>query len=621
MTNTLDSSAAVQTWEGSKQYLTVSAPVVLRGSFPGFGWQVVARQPIEVALASSVRLRNSFFVGALLLRALASLIAWLIARKITEPVRQLAESAKVIASGSPPEAVVRSTIGEVASVQEAINDLAADRQWHALASGDHKRQFMTFADALPHLVFQADASGNVEYVNCRWIEMLGPLQGFKLDNLAEYMDEQDRDMFLASWRDCAQRGANLEITSRMKADLMNGHESFRIRAQAVSDREGRLLRWVGTLTNVHQNVLASEKTEAALEQERTTRMEIERLSRMKDDFLATLSHELRTPLNIIGGWAQMLDLRPKGDDYVKQAARIISRNVDIQAKLIADLLDTSAIVAGKISLDAAMLDGVQLVKDLVEPMAELARSKQLEVDVFVPARPILIQADARRFSQIMSNLLANAIKFTAAGGRIAVTVEEKPDQLEIRVSDTGCGIAPDFIPHVFGRFRQQDSSSTRAKAGLGLGLAIAKSLIELHEGTIAVASAGVGKGCTFVLTLPAFANPTRDSAPMLQARPDTLLPSVDGRLGGVRILVTDDEPDARAMMTEMLQAVGAAVSTAASGAEALKALNAGRFDLLICDIGMPEMDGHALIRCVRASNEEFAAIPALALQGYRIKTR
>jgi CheY-like chemotaxis protein len=219
----------------------------------------------------------------------------------------------------------------------------------------------------------------------------------------------------------------------------------------------------------------------------------------------------------------------------------------------------------------------------------------------------------------MSNLLAKAIKLTDAGGRITVTVAEKPDQLQIRVTDTGRGIAPDFIPYVFDRFRQQDSSTTRAKAGIGLGLAIAKSLVELHQGTIDVESAGVGQGASFLLSLPAFTNEVNKPAEVLHVQPDAEILSRDGRLAGIRILVTDDEPDARAMAAEILHTCGALVTTTASGAEALAALNVGRFDLLVCDIGMADMDGYNLIRRVRSSNLAFASIPALALSAFTMK--
>jgi signal transduction histidine kinase/CheY-like chemotaxis protein len=612
-------ATASHTWTDGQQYLTVSAPVVPRGSFEGFGWQVVARQPIAVALEPTIALRNSFFAGAVALGALASLIAWLIAKRITEPVRRLAESAKDLASGARLNESERSSIGELASVQDAMYGLADEGRRHAMASWDEKRQFMTLADSLPHLVFQADATGKIEYVNNRWFAELDCSSNRNVDTLTDCMDERDQESFSEQWRLSRERGDRLEAILRLRTRRKSGHEWFKFRTEPVLGESGELLRWVGTLTNIHQTVLAAERVEAALEQERAMRLETERVSQMKDDFLATLSHELRTPLNVIGGWAQMLDMRSGEDGQVKRAAEIISRNVEIQTTLISDLLDMSAVVAGKVVLDAKVIDGPRLLQQVIEPMTRLADAKHVALDMEIPSRQILIEADARRLSQIVSNLVSNAIKFTDAGGRIVVQVAEKKGCFEFSVSDNGCGIAQDFLPFVFDRFRQQDSSSTRAKGGIGLGLAIVKSLVELHKGSITAQSGGAGSGCVFAVNLPELpaASP---AAPVPERQPENQLAGIHLKLSDMRLLVIDDEADTRAMVVEVLQSAGAAVQAAPSAPDALKMLEEGRFDAILCDIGMPGMNGHAFIRKVRAhSDKRIAELPAIALTAFAMQ--
>ncbi|HEV2612008.1 MAG TPA: ATP-binding protein [Noviherbaspirillum sp.] len=615
----MGTSTTTQTWAGGQQYLTVSAPVIPRRGFEGFGWQVVARQPVAVALEPTVALRNSFFAGAVVLGAFASLIAWFIARRITEPVRRLAESAKDLARGARLSDTERSTIGEVASVQDAIVGLADEGRRHASASWDQKQQFMTFAEFLPHLVFQADAEGTMEYVNKRWLAELDCAPTCGIGTLTDCMDERDQQGFIAQWQTSREQGIGFETILRLRTKTDFVCEWFKIRTQPVLDESGKLLRWVGTLTNIHQAMLQAERVEAALEQERAMRAETERVSRMKDNFLATLSHELRTPLNVIGGWAQMLDMRSGEDRRVKQAAEIITRNVEIQTNLISDLLDMSAVIAGKVVLDTRVIDGVRLLQQIIEPMIHLAHAKDVALHLAVPSQQILIEADARRMSQIVSNLVSNAIKFTDAGGHIDVRVTAAHGRFEFSVSDNGCGISKEFLPFVFDRFQQQDSSTTRAKGGIGLGLAIVRSLVELHQGTIAVRSDGIGKGCLFTVNLPAL-SATSLAVPEDDRQPESPIAKINLKLADVRLLVVDDEADARAMMVEVLQLAGAEVRAAQSAPDALKMLEEKRFDAIICDVGMPGMDGHTFIQRVRSNPDKaIAGLPAIALTAFAMQ--
>lgn len=619
----LDAAMEARTWSDGKSYLSFAAPVVPRGSFPGFGWQVVARQPAAIALHATTTLRNSFFAGALLLGGTAAIVAWLIAGRITRPVTALAESASRMSVNPIGIAPIKSGIGEVTQMQNAINLLADERRRHAIATGEQQRMFATFSDSIPHLVFQADAQGALEYVNTQWRQQFGPVDGMRLDDLHARMHEDDRASYLDRWHAALRDGREFEAASRLHPAAGGAARWFKLRAQAVRGADGQIFRWVGTLTDIHESMIESERTEAALTKERQARVELEKVSRMKDDFLATLSHELRTPLNVIGGWAEMLQMRTQDDPYVKQAAVVIRRNVDLQAELINDLLDMSAVVAGKLVLDKKVHDGVALLANACEFFTQLASAKAIDLRTSLPASPVLIEADARRFNQIISNLLSNAIKFTDSPGIITLKATERGDGLDIRIDDNGCGIEAEFLPYVFDRFRQQDPSSTRKRGGIGLGLAIVKSLVELHGGDIRVASAGPGKGSTFTLRMPALATRTPQTAPMpsqMQYAFEWQGAGLAGQVADKRILVIEDDANTRDITREILQSIGASVVTAASGADALDILARENFDLLICDIGMPDMDGYTFLRAVRSSADAAtASVPAIALTAFALK--
>lgn len=615
-----DASAQARVWSDGASYLSVAAPVVPRGSFPGFGWQVVARQPVAIAFGATRTLRNSFFAGALLLGATAAAVAWLIAGRITRPVTALAESASRLSTQPAGVAPIRSAIGEVTQMQQAINLLADERRRHANATGEQKRMFAAFSDSIPHLVFQADAHGALEYVNTQWRQLLGPVDGMRLEDLHGRMHEDDRAAYLALWRAGLLNGLTFDATVRLYPP--DGAEArwFKLRAQAVHNADGAVFQWVGTLTDIHEAMLETERTEAALAKERQARVELEKVSRMKDEFLATLSHELRTPLNVIGGWAEMLQMRTQGDAYLHQAAVVIRRNVDLQAELINDLLDMSAVVAGKLVLEKKVQDGVPLLASACEFFTQLASAKGLAFDASLPALPVLVEADARRINQILSNLLSNAIKFTDSPGRITLDATERDGRLEIHIGDNGCGIEPEFLPFVFDRFRQQDPTSTRKRGGIGLGLAIVKSLVDLHGGDISVASAGSGKGCRFTLCLPALASQPPQLSPQTQHAFAWQDGNLDDRVRDKRILVIEDDASTREITCDILQGIGARVDAAASAADALAILAGKSFDLLICDIGMPDMDGYAFLRAVRSSGDPAtASVPAIALTAFTLK--
>lgn len=365
---------------------------------------------------------------------------------------------------------------------------------------------------------------------------------------------------------------------------------------------------------------SSEERKQLLENERLARVQAERMSAMKDEFLAVLSHELRTPLSAILGWSQLLRRRVHGDDVMARSLEVIERNARVQTQLIEDLLDMSRIASGKIRLDLQSLMPMGFIESAIETVRPTAMAKGILLEALLEPDAGPVHGDPGRLQQVVWNLLSNAIKFTPKGGKVQVFLERLDSQVEIRVADTGVGISSEFVEHVFERFRQADASTTRKHGGLGLGLSIVKHLVELHGGTVAVKGGGEGFGATFILKLPLGtidlrqevaepAQPRDASAPT--PRFDTV------NLRGKKILVIDDEPDTRAVIAQILTECGAEVHSAASAGEALNLIEEQRPEVLVSDIGMPGVDGFELLERVRALGEERGGkLPAIALTAF-----
>ena len=387
---------------------------------------------------------------------------------------------------------------------------------------------------------------------------------------------------------------------------------------AVSrDAAGRVRSFDGLTLDVSEQKRGLEEREALLESERAARSEAERGSRIKDEFLATLSHELRTPLNAILGWTQILKSSPGPADLAR-GLDVIERNTRLQNQLIGDLLDMSRIVSGKVRLDLGPVDLGRVVASVVETVRPTAEARGVRLTCVGEGEPALVQADPARIEQVLWNLLTNAIKFTPRGGWVRVTLRRSSSQALVEVADSGEGIAPGFLPYVFDRFRQADSSTTRRHGGLGLGLAIVRQLVELHGGSVRVASDGTGRGSTFTASLPLTALRTfglagRDDAPGEEVG-FAIAPKA---LEGVRVLVVDDDAESRDVVERMLANFGAQVETAGSAEEALGRIRSRRPDVLLSDIGMPGTDGYGLIRRVRALPRDAGGrIPAAALTAF-----
>ena len=364
----------------------------------------------------------------------------------------------------------------------------------------------------------------------------------------------------------------------------------------------------------------AEAERAAAENEHLYR-QAEESSRLKEEFLATISHELRTPLSAILGWARMLRMGQLSEENVAKALDTIERNARAQAQLIDDLLDVSRIITGKLRMDVQPADPDGFIDAAVEAVRPAADAKGVKVQKVIDTGLTTIAGDPVRLQQVVWNLLSNAIKFTPRGGRVQIRSERVNSHLEIVVSDTGQGIAADFLPHVFDRFRQADQKTSRQHGGMGLGLAIVRHLVELHGGTVRANSGGEGQGATFTVKIPITPVYLVDpSGGRVHPGARDLLPAIDDshdRLDGLRILVVDDEGDTRDLLKQGLEYCGAEVTVAGSAAEALDALTVTVPDILISDIGMPGIDGYALIRQVRALPPERGGnIPAIALTAY-----
>ena len=408
----------------------------------------------------------------------------------------------------------------------------------------------------------------------------------------------------------------------------HGHPQMQqaVRISPLS-HEGRV---IGTLTII-EDVTEREGREAELQSqieartrllasEKLARSEAERANRLKDEFLATISHELRNPLNAIMGWAHMMRLGKLTPANTERAVETIYRNAKSQAQLVADLLDVSRIISGKLRLDVRTVDLISIVNAAIDSVRPAVEAKGIWLQTMLDPEAGPISGDADRLQQIVWNLLTNAVKFTPKGGNIQVNVQRVDSHAEIVVSDSGVGISKEFLPYVFDRFRQADASTTRIHGGLGLGLSIVRQLVDLHGGSVSVHSEGEGKGATFTITLP-FVGVVGDQKEAEPAQPvpsDEVIP-FEGlpSLQGIRVLVVDDEADTRELICEVLKECGSEVIMSRSVAEALEALEQHKPDILISDLGMPDEDGYSLISKIRAlPAERGGQIPAAALTAY-----
>ncbi len=405
---------------------------------------------------------------------------------------------------------------------------------------------------------------------------------------------------------------------RVFIELFRTHAELERSYQALEQRVAERTRELQESNERLQAEIAERRRaerdrEALLTREQVLRAEAEELSRLKDEFLATMSHELRTPLNAIFGWITLLRTRRLDGPTEERALETIERNARAQKRLIEDLLDVSRVVTGKVTLELAVVEPRRIIEASIETMLPAAQAKGITLIPRLDSGTGVLRGDSARLQQIVCNLLSNAIKFTPIGGHVDVRLARHDGEAEITVSDSGQGIKAEFLPYVFDRFRQEDGSISRRHGGLGLGLAIVRHLVELHGGTVSAASDGEGRGATFTIRVP-LRQPGADSSPEpLGAAESPGAP----QLSGVHVLVVDDDPGAREVIARILQTLGARVTLAGSGPAALTLLFERKPHVIVADLGMPEMDGYALIEQIRALDPNLGGrVPAIAVTAY-----
>jgi PAS domain S-box-containing protein len=362
----------------------------------------------------------------------------------------------------------------------------------------------------------------------------------------------------------------------------------------------------------------ADERQRLLESERSARSEAERLGHLKDEFLATLSHELRTPLNAIQGWATLLRHAGSSAEDRQRGLEAIERNARSQSQIINDLLDMNRILAGKMHLEVQPMRLHEVIESAVEAVRPSADAKLLRIRTILDSSIGATRGDPNRLQQVMWNLLTNSVKFTPPGGFVQVVLERVNSHVEISVQDSGAGISAEFLPYVFDRFRQADATTTRKHGGLGLGLSIVRNLVELHGGSVRVKSPGETLGSTFVVSLPVVSVDASSEHHDEQQQTDLRSIAVADlpRLDGVRVLIVDDEEDSRTLLARILQGRGANVVCVNGAPAALNTIKNQRFDVMLSDIGMPEVDGYELMRQIRGLGKPLSQIPAIAVTAY-----
>ncbi len=461
----------------------------------------------------------------------------------------------------------------------------------------------------PDLIFAKDRDGRMLMANPAWLKAVGDAPGGEMrDETRDRLGLDDNERLV------------LEAGETMILEETLAQHTYLTTKSPLRDEQGRVIGLIGVATDITERKQAQRDLEKLVVAEQRLRAEAERANRAKDEFLAIVSHELRSPLNALRGWSHLLvTTRPLEPSLIERAAKAIKRNVDHQTRLIDDLLDTSRIVSGKLTIERRAVNLVEIVLAALDAARPGAAAKQIELRFTPDDASIMVVGDGGRLQQLVSNLLSNAVKFTPERGAIALTMLKHAERVQLLVKDNGIGIAPEFLPHVFDRFSQADTSAARRAGGLGIGLALVRHIALLHGGQVRADSAGVGRGSTFTVELPA--------APASALRPPATMPerrgSNEGALGGMTIWVLDDDPDAHEVATLTLRQSGATVRNAMSAAELAgmleQALPGKGPDLLLIDLAMPGEDGFEALRRVRSLEMAFGAeryIPALALTAF-----
>ncbi|MEH2058000.1 MAG: response regulator [Nostoc sp.] len=527
-----------------------------------------------------------------------------------------------------------------------------------------EERFRSLSTCSPIGIFETDTEGGCKYTNPRYQAICGLKAAESLEKRwLESVHPEDRERAIASWSAYICEGRDYSEEFRFQT-TRSSIRWVQVRSSPMLSSQGELLGYVGTLEDITERKQA-EEVRAQVIREQTARQEAEAANRMKDEFLAVLSHELRTPLTSMLGWSKILRAKKLDEKATSRALEAIERNAISQMQLIEDILDVSRIIRGQLRLNVSAVNLLSVMEAALEAVRPLAEPKDIKLNTFLDTSVGSVYGDPARLQQVVWNLLTNAIKFTPKGGRVEVRLSNylgfsisdfglprlrsaqvaqsndlglgsdrenldssntnessnlksqipnsKSQYAQIEVIDTGIGISSEFLPKVFERFRQADSTTTRSHNGLGLGLAIVRHLVELHKGTIFAQSLGTGEGATFTVRLPLLQNNRGNR----EATGQISSPVASTPLAGLRVLVVDDEADTRNFLSFMFEEYGAFATAVASVDEALAVLEQAKPDILISDIGMSEQDGYTLIRKLRSLEpEKGGRIPAIALTAY-----
>jgi PAS domain S-box-containing protein len=514
------------------------------------------------------------------------------------------------AAATTPEVTVNVTVFVITGVLMSLLGgtlRVARRRAHTLEARLH-----LMADNAPVLVWLARPDQSAAWFNRGWLEFRGrSMNQERGTGWTAGIHPQDTAPCRAAYDEAFRERKPFEVEYRLRRH--DGEYRWIVdRGVPIVDHTGDFAGFIGSCIDIHGRRQAEQEREQLLVSERAARAEVERANQAKEDFLNLVSHELRAPLNAIVGWTFLLREQLGNDPDSRKAITIIERNARTQARIVDDLLDMSRLMTGRMRLDRNTIDLRDVVQSAFEAVESSAHARNLTVERTVPESPVMIVGDSRRLSQSVINLLSNAIKFTGSGGQISIRLRAAAGQAAVAVEDTGQGIAADFLPFVFDRFRQADGSRTRRHGGLGIGLALVKGIVHQHGGTVTAESAGVDRGATFEILLP-LATTAHDASGRGAPAP---APS-SRELEHLRIMVVDDDADTCELLRRVLEDYGADVHTATSVQDALARWTSEQPDVLVSDISMPEQDGYALVREVRRKPiEEGGAVPAIAVTAF-----
>ena len=566
------------------------------------GWTMATGVP--VAAVNSVLWKSTLLTagGVVLAIALAGGLALLLSRNAARPISALARLSSAFSGGSSPPPDERGLrISEVDEVARVLHQAAADRRVN-------EARFEVLAQLAPAGLFQTDAGGGYVYVNDQWCAITGiSRQHATGAGWVDALHEDDRERVTRHWDDAIKLQCDFATEYRLRRP---DSETRWVTAQARPVRNWRdtVVSHVGFITDTTDLKRVAERREELMERIQAARIAAESASHAKDEFFGVVSHELRNPLNSIQLWLEVL--RPRAGDHpqIARALEFIKRAADTQTKLIDDLLDVARIEAGKLRMEVVTVPLGPILTAALDSVRLAVAAKEITLELRLAEGSQAVTGDSSRLQQVASNLLSNAIKFTPKGGKVEVSLRRTDSHARLIVKDDGEGIAPEFLPHIFERFRQADTSSSRTAPGLS----IARQLVELHGGRIWAESPGKGKGATFFVELPL--------APAIAVLAESRGRDDDKQTApvqGLRLLVVEDEPGAREALASLLRSAGARVATAGSVGEALDLLERERFDVMVSDIGMPGQDGYDLIRQLRQRPRDHGSTtPGIALTAY-----